>query len=131
MLSLFPRAAGNRFYVARITGVEVTSALTRKQRARLLSADAASRALKRLERDLAKRQLYIIEVTPAVLEHARQLAARHGLRGYDAVQLASVLEANRERAGVGLPPLVLVTADSELLAVGAAEGLNLEDPNNH
>jgi hypothetical protein len=34
--------------------------------------------------------VFILEVTPAVLAEAERLAEVHGLRGYDAVQLAAL-----------------------------------------
>jgi predicted nucleic acid-binding protein len=130
MIGLFRRAAGHRLYVARITGVEVAAALTRKRRGNHLTASAGARALARLRRDLGQR-LRIVEITPALLADAIDIAEKHGLRGYDAVQFAAMLEANNERLGLGLSPLTLVTADDELLAVGASERLMIDNPNTH
>jgi predicted nucleic acid-binding protein len=130
MIGLFRRAAGHRLYVARITGVEVAAALTRKRRGAHLTADEATRALARLRRDLSQR-LRIVEITSALLTDAMALAEKHGLRGYDAVQLGALLEANHERLRQNLSPLMLVAADNELLAAGVAEGLMTDDPNNH
>ena len=62
-------------------------------------------------------------MTTALLAAALDLAEKHALRGYDAVQLAAALEANEERAQASLPPLVLVTADNDLLVASVAEGL--------
>lgn len=130
VLGLFRRATGNAFYASRITKVETTSALARKRRGLHLAPDAAARALQRLRRDFGRR-IYVVEVTPMLLQSAEALADKHYLRGYDAVQLAAALEANAERARTSLPPLVLMTADTDLLAAGAAEGLTVDDPNNH
>ena len=130
IIGLFRRAAGHRLYVARITGVEVAAALTRKRRGGHLTPSEAARALNRLHRDLGGR-LRIVEITPALLTDAMGLAEKHGLRGYDAVQLAAVLAANGERVQLKLAPLTLFAADAELLAVGAAEGLATDDPNTH
>ncbi|NOT59076.1 MAG: nucleic acid-binding protein, partial [Acidobacteria bacterium] len=55
----------------------------------------------------------------------------HALRGYDAVQLAAALEENDELMSFGLPALTLVSADAELNKAAQAEGLNVENPNNH
>jgi predicted nucleic acid-binding protein len=122
MLGLFRRTAGNVFYVARIAGVETTSALVRKRRSSHITPDAVTKALQRLRRDFGSR-LYLVEITAALLHSAEMLAEKHGLRGYDAVQLAAMLDASAERAGVNLPPLTLLAADDDLLAAGAAEGL--------
>jgi hypothetical protein len=130
MLGLFRPAANHRLYVTRITGVEVAAALTRKQRGSHLTAAEAKRANARLRRDLDKR-LRIVEIAPALLTDAMNIAEKHGLRGYDAVQLAAVLKANSERLRLNLAPLVFVAADDELLAAGAAEGLITVNPNTH
>ena len=60
-----------------------------------------------------------------------RLATKHSLRGYDAVQLAAALEANDERIANGLPTLTFVSADTELNTAAQAEGLPVENPNNH
>lgn len=73
----------------------------------------------------------LAEITPALLTDAMTLAEKHGIRGYDAVQLASAVDANDERVRVGLAPLVFVAADSDLLAAAVAEGFITENPNNH
>jgi uncharacterized protein len=123
-------ATGNLILVARITGVETVAALARKRKGNLLSQPDAATALATLRKELAG--LFItIEVTIALLTSAADLADKHALRGYDAVQLAAALEANGERRKRKLAPLVLVTADTELLDAAAAEGLTTDDPNNH
>lgn len=130
VLGLFRRAASNAFYASRITKVEVTSGLARKRRGLHITPDAAARAFQRLRCDFGHR-MYVVEITPALLQNAKALADKHHLCGYDAVQLAAALEDNTERARATLPPLVLVTADTDLLAAGAAEGLTVDDPSNH
>jgi predicted nucleic acid-binding protein len=130
IIGLFRRAAGHRLYVGRIAGVEVAAALTRKRRGGHLTTSEAARALNRLRRDLGGR-LRIVEITPALLTDAIGLAEKHGLRGYDAVQLAAMLAANGERLQLKLAPLTLIAADAELLAAGAVEGLVTDDPNAH
>jgi hypothetical protein len=59
------------------------------------------------------------------------LAQTHGLRGYDAVQLAAALEVNALCVASGLPTLTFVCADVELNAVATSEGLLVENPNNY
>jgi uncharacterized protein len=123
-------AAGNLILVARITGVETVAAVARKRRGNLLSAAGAAASLAALRKELDGLFL-TVEVTAALLTAAMDLAERHALRGYDAVQLAAALEAGGERLQLGLAPLTLVTADRELLAAGTAEGLAVDDPNSH
>lgn len=59
-----------------------------------------------------------------------RLAERHGVRGYDAVQLAAARATDAVARSVGTPA-TLVSADLELNAAAAAEGIAVEDPNNH
>jgi predicted nucleic acid-binding protein len=127
---LIAPAAGNLTLVARITGVETVAAIARKRKGNLLSPSDAAAALATFRRELNGLFL-IVEVTAALLTIAADLAEKHALRGYDAVQLAAALEAVAERRRLNLPPLTLLTADKELLAAAAAEGLTVDDPNNH
>lgn len=59
------------------------------------------------------------------------LAEMRVLRGYDAVQLAAALEVNAASLSLGMPTVTLVSADTELNAAAAAEGLPIENPNAH
>lgn len=59
------------------------------------------------------------------------LAEAHGLRGYDAVQLAAGRELNTLCNAFSLPPVTFVSADFELNAAAASEGLIVENPNNY
>jgi predicted nucleic acid-binding protein len=72
-----------------------------------------------------------VEVTEALVDMAMTLAERHGLRGYDAVQLAATLELQTALAASGLPALTVISSDAELNTAAAAEGLVVEDPNRH
>jgi len=122
--------ARNAIYVARITGVEVVSAIVRRQRGGGMSWAFAALLLGYLRHDLA-RQYRPVAVTPRLLSQAMALAETHGLRGYDAVQLAATLGANNARVTYGRAPLTLVSADAELSAAATAEGLVVDDPNAH
>ena len=58
-------------------------------------------------------------------------ARKHGLRAYDAVQLAAALDTGRIISQVESAQLILVSADLDLNAAATAESLKVEDPNNH
>ena len=62
---------------------------------------AAATALIAQFRHDAAHQYNILEVTLALRTDAERLAEAHGLRGYDAVQLAVTLELHRD---TGRPP---------------------------
>jgi uncharacterized protein len=121
---------GNLILLARITQVEVASAFARRLKAGSLSQTDADDALKLFQHDLTN-NYFVIEVTKDLLDEAMLLATKHALRGYDAVQLASALETNKERLLQGLPSLILVSADTDLNNVAQIEGLTVENPNNH
>lgn len=75
--------------------------------------------------------MYISDATPALLERAEHLAESYGLRGYDAVQFASAIEAHAGRARLRLPPLVMLTSDKDLLRAAPFEGIATDNPEVH
>jgi predicted nucleic acid-binding protein len=72
-----------------------------------------------------------VEINPPLILRATTLAESYALRGYDAVQLAAALTIHDERVAAGLPTLTLVSADNDLNAAATAEGLAVDNPNNH
>lgn len=130
ILALTEPAAGHSLYIARITAVEVVSALTRRQRGGSVSETDASTAMAAFRYDLSH-QYRVIEITPTIITQAMQLAETHGLRGYDAVQLAAALIVQKMRETLGLPALELVSADGDLNNAAATEDLTVDNPNSH
>ncbi|CAN5661780.1 hypothetical protein BH18ACI1_BH18ACI1_21200 [soil metagenome] len=122
--------SGNVILLARITRVEVVAAIARRLKNGSVSAADAQNAVAAFQHDLTN-NYFTVEITPVLLSVAMSLATRHALRGYDAVQLAAALEANDERIATGLPPLTLVSADTDLNTVAQTERLNVENPNNY
>ena len=117
-------------YLARITDVEATSAVIRRQRGGSLSAPAAAATLRQFRQDLVL-GYRIIDVTSALLSAATSIVEKHGLRAYDAVQLAAAVGLNNQRVAAGTGAVTLVSADQELNAAAVAEGLFVDDPNLH
>jgi uncharacterized protein len=130
IFSLVRPSAKNRLYLARITGVEVIAALTKRMRVGSLTSTAANKAVARFEREFANRYL-LIEVSPQIIKRAMTLAKNHTLRGYDAVQLASALQANQNRLAVGGTPLTFISADNHLNTAAISEGLIIDNPNSY
>lgn len=122
--------SGNIILLARITRVEFAAAVARRLKSGSIIATDAQNALAAFQHDLTN-NYFTVEITPLLLSAAVTLATKHALRGYDAVQLAATLEASDERIANGLAPLTLVSADTELNNAAQAEGLNVENPNNH
>jgi uncharacterized protein len=123
-------AARHRIYIARISIVEVTAAVARRQRDGSLSAEAASSLIERFDEDCGG-AYRIVEMTALVLELAAELAASLGLRAYDAVQLGAALTLHRRRVAARHGGLTLVSSDTELNAGAISAGLAVEDPNMH
>ncbi len=123
-------AAGNRVYLARITFVEVISAITRKVRGSGLSSAGATKEISDFRQDFAN-EYFIIELNPTLIESAADLAESHALRAYDAVQLTAALTINAELIASGVPGITLVSADGPLNTAAIAEGLAVDDPNTH
>jgi predicted nucleic acid-binding protein len=123
-------ATGNALYIARITEVEVTSALARRRKAKTLSVAHAGILLTAFQNHLTN-EYAIVEITPPILSAAVRLADLHSLRALDATQLAALMEVNIQRQAQKLPLLTLVSADDELNTAASAEGISVENPNAH
>jgi len=115
-------------YTVRLTAVEMIAALTRKARTGGATLSDTARGIETFRHDWSHAFL-ILEVTPQLTERAMDLAAVHGLRGYDAVHLGAALDLHDARRARGLPLLTVVSADNDQRAAAAAEGLPVEDPN--
>lgn len=101
---------------SRLSYAEARAALASARRAGRLSSAGLSDAKDALEGRF--RELDLVEVADPLVRFAGDLAELHGLRGYDAVQLASAL-------ALGEDELVLATWDRDLASAGAAEGVDL------
>ena len=131
--SLTHRGSANQIYLARITLVEVTSAVARRRKGGPLTPSRASSILYRFRQHFTGRYAGV-DVTPALapgLQAHTKLANEDALRAYDAVQLAAALEVSRIYQTGGLDPIILVSSDQSLNAAATAEGLTVEDPNSH
>jgi predicted nucleic acid-binding protein len=131
VISITDPAAGARVYVAAITGVEVVSAVTRRLvNVKNISQEDAATALTSFRQDFAA-EYRVIAVSDPVIARAMALAEAHALRGYDAVQLGAAVDTNARRLALGAAPLTMIASDKNLLTAAAAEGLPVDDPNNH
>ena len=103
-----------------ISRVEVGAALARAARGNRLAADGARRAQEQFTEDWP--DFGKIPVTDSLLTRAEALAWKHGLRAYDAVQLAAALVC--EETITPLDESVLFACfDDELTAAANNEGL--------
>jgi predicted nucleic acid-binding protein len=114
-------AEASWLYVSRLTYPETLSAITRREHRGEINAGDARILQSRVAADFTgpERLYQIIEPTAAVVNDAGSLVIRHRLRGFDAVQLSSVLLLYSEAAGA----CTLAAGDGQLLAAAAAEGV--------
>ena len=104
--------------VSRLSEVEVTSALVRRMREGDLDEKDTERHLRALADDLTACD--IVEVRKPIVTGAGRLVRQHGLRAYDAMQLAAALRVKGNAA------LTFLCADGELADAAAAERLRVE-----
>ena len=122
--------AANDIFIVRLTSVEITSAIVRRQRSKSLTADSADMALNEFRAQAAS-DLFVAEITDTMVGQAIQLVERHGLRADDALQLSAAVDLRRRAETFGLQSPVFVSADNELNAAALSEGLIVENPLNH
>lgn len=91
--------------------VILTAALTRRERGRSLTPEAAAD----LDTDYQT-----VQVDDALINSAMRLAEKHALRGYDAVQLAAGAETKRMGESPAVTYSLFVSADTELNAAARA-----------
>lgn len=112
--------------VAQLARVEVPAALWRKQRMGELSAADAQLLTADFEADyfgtdLEPPRFAAVAVTGSLLDRAARLSAAHGLRAYDAVQLASALAVRAADEDC----TEFAAFDRTLRTAAAAEGFGL------
>lgn len=122
--------ARNPVIIARITWVEVLSALARREREGSITADDVTRAIQTFSYDLDM-QYQVAEIDVALARTAGGLVIQYPLRAYDAVQLASALRVHSDLTRTESTSLTFITADERLIAVAQTEGLLTDNPNHH
>jgi len=130
VINLTDPTSSHDIYVVRITGPEMIAAVFRKVRTGEISSHDATQAATDFKKDF-RTQYQIVEVTSTLADSAMTLAEQHGLRGYDAVQLAGAHELQTVRDAMGLSPLVFVSADNDLNTAAQNVGLSINNPNMH
>lgn len=115
--------------IARIARIEVVAALWRKQRMGELSADAARLLTDEFELDYfgngeTAPRFAVVAEAATVLDEAVRMTRVHGLRAYDAVQLAAAHTART----VDSRCRTFAAFDKQLREAAAAEGFTLAPP---
>lgn len=112
-IGLMRPSAKNILYSAKITEIEVCSALAKRRKGLTLTANQATKSMMRFQRTFSRR-FFSIDLTQTIIAEAIRLTDMYALRGYDAVQLATALEINQKRLRTKLAALTFVSADTEL-----------------
>ena len=128
-------AAAHKIHIAQVTLVEIVAALARCVREGKISTTEAATAVSQFRYDFDN-QYIISKLTSRIIDHASTLPEIYKLRAYDAIQLAIALEVNAQSRAVGMaflgvPALIVVSADGDLNAAATAEGLAVDNPMNH
>jgi uncharacterized protein len=115
--------------VSALAHVEVTAAIWRKHRAGEIDRDDSLTLIRAFGRDYAGApdrppRFVAVAVAGKILERAAGLAGTHGLRAYDAVQLASALAAR----DVDRRCATFAAFDRDLVAAAASEGFRTISP---
>ena len=124
MLRLAARAAGHRLAVLTLASVEFHSAIRRREREGDIDASAANSLLRRFHQHLETRFVKQV-LNDSLIDVATGLVDRHGLRAYDAVQLAGCVIL---RVASGQTDPIFVCSDRRLVQVAVAEGVSWMDP---
>ena len=117
-------------FVSRLSALEIVSVFAGKVRAGAISVADFDALRRRFWADLTKtRRLNGTRLLVAHFQEAERLLRQHGparrLRTLDALQLAVALDLHQGNAIQRI-----VSADKDLLAVAAVEGLSVFDPEN-
>ena len=121
---------GRGLFVSRLAALEIVSAFAGKVRAGVISLADFDTLRRRFSSDLSKKKRPLgTRILVAHFQEAERLLRQHGpsqrLRTLDALQLAVALDLQRRKAVDRF-----VSADQDLLAVAAREGLEIFDPEN-
>lgn len=127
-------SAENTIIISQATLVEVVATFCRKAREHTIS-----QRISEVDRDWnislfrqdVRQQYNVVRVTATIYTRAGDLCRLHRLRAYDAVQLACALAVSNKLALLAIQAPTFVSADTDLLAIASAEGLDIENPNDH
>ena len=120
----------NNLYTNPINSVEAIAAFHLRVRTGSLLAIEATRISQQVRKEFQTRYRFV-SLSTEVINIGLDLAEQYPLRGYDAVQLASALFLNRLRVAESFLPIIFLSADERVNKVAVAEGLTVENPNDH
>lgn len=116
--------------VSQLPIVEMTSAFNRRLREGTVNRDDYTRMMDAF-RDDCLVEYRIMPLNGSITDLACELLERHPLRAYDAIHLGTALVINRLLIAHRMPALTFLCADERLLDAATAEGLAVDNPNEH
>jgi hypothetical protein len=123
LIRLMEAVEDNRKLISASTPLEIHAAIRRRERSGAISAEDAASAIDVLRQESSR--MVQEPLNPAVLEAARQLIDRTGLRWPDCLQLAAAHVAREMFQGT---EIVFVSSSPALLEAAKAEGFRSLDP---
>lgn len=126
MLSLASSRAGHRFAILSLAQVEFRSALRRRERDGQIPESDADQMIESFQRH-AEGRFMVERFSDFLLDVASMLIDRHGVKAYDAMQLAGYLTL-RAKSDIDIP--IFVCADRKLLDAAQREGSPTLDPSS-
>jgi predicted nucleic acid-binding protein len=123
LIRLMESAEDNRKLISSSTPLEIYAAVKRRERQGDISAESSASALSVLRMESAR--MVQQPLNPAVLEAARQLLDRSGLRWTEALQLGAAIAAREMFQGT---EIVFLSTSQRMLDAASAEGFRVLDP---
>lgn len=124
VLALAARSGGHQLAILSLAQVELRSAIRRRERNGDIPAVVATELLTAFHRHLESK-FTSQQITDFLLDVSCRLIDHHGLRAFDAIQLAGYMVL-RVSAGADVP--VFVCSDRDLLKAAEREGAPVLDP---
>jgi predicted nucleic acid-binding protein len=120
--------AQHQIVIAQITPIEMMAALGRRFLQGNISQFTLYQSRRRFMAHRVQQQYQVVDLGATIVEEAMRLAVVRSLRTYDAVQLATALDAC---AGTDRSRFIFLTADAGLERVAQVEGLMTDNPLRH
>jgi predicted nucleic acid-binding protein len=126
LLALVAGPTGHRFVILSLAQVEFRSAVRRRERDGQIPGSDANKMIESFHRH-SEGRFMVERFSDFLLDVASLLVDRHGLRAYDAMQLAGYLTL-RAKSGIDTP--IFVCADKKLLDAAQLEHSPVLDPSS-
>ena len=123
LIRLMESAEDNRKLISSSSPLEIYAVIRRRERQGDISQEDAASALSVLRMESAR--MVQQPLNPAVLEAARQLMDRSGLRWTEALQLGAALAAREMFQGT---EITFISSSQRMLDAATAEGFGVLDP---